>query len=157
MTLILDTLAGGAGWRQTDRLLTLSTPAGPDILLAETVRINEALGPVVEHAGYRIDLNALSPDAHLSLTDLLGQPVRLDLQTSASRTIHRPFHGHITQITRDGSDGGFARYRLIVEPWLAFLGYTQDNYLFQDKSVIDIVDELLSDWKDQGKLVPAWR
>ena len=157
MTSILDTLAGGAGWRQTDRLLTLSTPAGPDILLAETVRINEALGPVVEHAGYRIDLNALSPDAHLSLTDLLGQPVRLDLQTSASRTIRRPFHGHITQITRDGSDGGFARYRLIVEPWLAFLGYTQDNYLFQDKSVIDIVDELLSDWKDQGKLVPAWR
>src|SRR5574343_569291 len=86
-----------------------------------------------------------------------GQPVRLDLQTSASCTIRRPFHGHITQITRDGSDGGFARYRLIVEPWLAFLGYTQDNYLFQDKSVIDIVDELLSDWKDQGKLVPSWR
>ena len=86
-----------------------------------------------------------------------GQPVRLDLQTSASRTIRRPFHGHITQITRDGSDGGFARYRLIVEPWLAFLGYTQDNYLFQDISVIDIVDELLSDWKEQGKLVPAWR
>src|SRR5574343_1230016 len=86
-----------------------------------------------------------------------GQPVRLDLQTSASCTIRRPFHGHITQITRDGSNGGCARYHLIGEPWLAFLGHTQDNYLFQDNSVIDIVDELLSDWKDQGKLVPAWR
>jgi type VI secretion system secreted protein VgrG len=25
--------------------------------------------------------------------------------------------------------GGFARYRLIIEPWLAFLGHTQDNTL----------------------------
>ena len=157
MNTLLDKIPGGAGWRQTDRLLTLTTPAGPDVLLAETVRIDEALGPVAEHAGYRIDLTALSPDAHLQLTELLGQPVRLDLQTAASRIERRPFHGHITQITREGSDGGFARYRLIIEPWLAFLGHTQDNYLFQDKSVIDIVDELLSDWKDQGKLVPAWR
>src|SRR5574343_65141 len=86
-----------------------------------------------------------------------GQPVCLDLQTSASRTIRRPFHGHITQITRDGSDGGFARYRLIVETWLVFLGYTSDNFLFQDISFFYIVDELLSDWKEQGKLVPAWR
>lgn len=157
MNTILDTLTGGAGWRQTDRLLTLTTPAGPDALLAETVHIDEALGPVSEHAGYRIALTARSPDAHLSLTTLLGQPARLDLQTSASRTLSRPFHGHITQITREGSDGGFARYRLIIEPWLAFLGHTRDSYLFQDKSVIDIVDELLSDWKGQGKLVPAWR
>ena len=157
MNTLLDKIPGGAGWRQTDRLLTLTTPAGPDVLLAETVRIDEALGPVAEHAGYRIDLTALSPDAHLQLTEFLGQPVRLDLQTAASRIERRPFHGHITQITREGSDGGFARYRLIIEPWLAFLGHTQDNYLFQEKSVIDIVDELLSDWKDQGKLVPAWR
>ncbi|MBL8403798.1 MAG: type VI secretion system tip protein VgrG, partial [Dechloromonas sp.] len=157
MNTILDPLTGGAGWRQTDRLLTLTTPAGPDALLAETVHIDEALGPISEHAGYRIALTARSPDAHLSLTALLGQPARLDLQTSASRTLSRPFHGHITQITREGSDGGFARYRLIIEPWLAFLGHTRDSYLFQDKSVIDIVDELLSDWKGQGKLAPAWR
>lgn len=150
-------LSGGAGWQQTDRLLTLSTPAGPDALLAETVRIDEALGPVSEHAGYRIELTALSSNAHLSLTALLGQAARLDLQTAASRTLPRAFHGHITRITRDGSDGGFARYRLVIEPWLAFLGHTRDNYLFQDKSVIDIVDELFSDWKEQGKLVPAWR
>ncbi len=41
MTSILDTLAGGAGWRQTDRLLRLTTPAGPDALLA-AARLREA-------------------------------------------------------------------------------------------------------------------
>ncbi len=46
MNSILDLISGGAGWRQTERLLTVTTPAGPDALLAETARIDEALGPV---------------------------------------------------------------------------------------------------------------
>jgi type VI secretion system secreted protein VgrG len=157
MNTLIEMIAGGAGWSQTDRLLSLITPAGPDALLAETARIDEVLGPVTEHAGYRIELTVLSANAGQSLTALLGQPARLDLQTAASRNIRRPFHGHITQVTREGANGGFARYRLIIEPWLAFLGYTQDNYLFQDKSVVDIVDELLGDWKGQGKLTPEWQ
>jgi len=152
---LLDQLLG-AGWRQTARLLTLTTPAGPDALLAESVRIDEALGPVSEHAGFRIELTALAANADQSLSELLGQPARLDLQTAGLRQFPRPFHGHITQISREGADGGFARYRLIIEPWLAFLGHNQDNYLFQDKTVIEIVDELLGDWAGQGKLVPTW-
>jgi len=157
MNTILDLIAGGAGWCQTDRLLSLTTPAGPDALLAETATIDEALGPVVDHAGFRIELTALSANADLSLTALLGQPARLDLQTSASRTVLRPFHGHITRAVRLGADGGFARYQLTIEPWLSFLGQTQDSYLFQDKTIVEIIDELLGDWKGRGKLVPAWR
>ncbi|HJV27657.1 MAG TPA: type VI secretion system Vgr family protein [Aromatoleum sp.] len=157
MNRLLDLIAGGAGWRQTDRLLTLTTPLGPDVLLAETATIVEALGPVLDHAGFRIELTVLSADAELPLTALLGQPARLDLQTSASRTLLRPFHGHITRVARLGADGGFARYRLTIEPWLSFLAHTQDSYLFQDKTLVEIVDELLGDWNGKGKLVPAWR
>ncbi len=62
-----------------------------------------------------------------------GQPARLELQTAASHDVLHPFHGHLTQITQQGADGGFGRYRLIIEPWLAFLGYNRDSYLFQDK------------------------
>ncbi|WP_428828240.1 type VI secretion system Vgr family protein [Azonexus sp. IMCC34842] len=40
--------------------------------------------------------------------------------------------------------------RILLRP---FLGH----YLFQDKSLIEIVDELLGDWKSQGKLAPEWR
>lgn len=154
---ILALLADGAGWNQNARLLTLTTPAGADALLAETARIDEALGPVSEHAGFRIDLTVLAANAHQSLTALLGQPARLDLQTSFSRTALRPFHGHITEVTRLGADGGFARYRLIIEPWLAFLGHNRDHYLFQDKTVIEIIDELLADWKGHAHLAPVWR
>src|SRR6185369_1990440 len=97
---LLELLAGGAGWNQNARLLTLTTPAGPDALLAETARIDEALGPVTEHAGFRIELTVLAANAHQSLSALLGQAARLDLQTSFSRTALRSFHGHITEATR---------------------------------------------------------
>ncbi|PKO88307.1 MAG: type VI secretion system tip protein VgrG [Betaproteobacteria bacterium HGW-Betaproteobacteria-12] len=157
MNNILDLVGGAAGWRQHARLLSLSTPLGADALLAETARIDEALGPVAAHAGFRIELTALSSNAHQSLTALLGQPARLELQTAFARREPRPFHGHITKIVRLGANGGFARYRLLIEPWLSFLGHRYDNYLFQDKSVIDIVDELLADWRGQGKLVVDWR
>lgn len=147
----------GAGWQQTDRLLKLETVLGPDILLAEQARIEEALGPDSAHAGLRIELSAISADAGLVLADLLGQPASLWLQTAHSRNLRRPFHGHITHISRSGADGGFARYHLCIEPWLAYLGHNRDSYLFQDKSVIEIVDEILADWQGKGRLEPLWR
>jgi type VI secretion system secreted protein VgrG len=121
------------------------------------LRDRHLTGPVVDHVGFKIELTALSTDAHQSLTALLGQPARLDLLTSQSRTALRPFHGHITRIERLGANGGFARYGLTIEPWLAFLGHNRDSYIFQDKTVVEIVDEVLGRWSGQGTLVPAWR
>lgn len=143
-----------AAWSQHARLLTLHTPLGPDGLLASAVRIDEALGPLAAHAGLRIELYALSADAFIDPARLLGQPARLDLATTDGT---RPFHGHITACQRAGADGGFGRYRLRIEPWLAFLGERSDAYVFQDMSVFDIVDQLFARWQGQGTLTPAWR
>lgn len=153
----MNPLAEGTPWQQTDRLLSLHTPLGADALLAEAATIQESIGPVVSHAGFRIELSALSTRVDLDPAQLMGRSVRLDLQTGLSRTDRRPFHGHVTRFERTGANGGFARYALTVEPWLAFLGYRKDSYIFQDKTVFEIVDELLGDWQGQGALAPAWR
>ena len=153
----MNPFAEGSPWQQTDRLLVLHTPLGADVLLAESASIMEGVGPVTRHAGFCIDLTVLSARADLDPTQLVGRCVRLDLQTSDSRTDRRPFHGHVTRFERTGANGGFARYALTIEPWLAFLGYRRDSYIFQDKTVFEIVDELLGDWQGQGALVPAWR
>ena len=50
----------------------------------------------------------------------------------------------VTRFERTGANGGFARYALTIEPWLAFLGYRRDSYVFQDKTVFEIVDEMLA-------------
>ncbi|GHA82205.1 type VI secretion system Vgr family protein [Cognatilysobacter bugurensis] len=139
--------------RQDDRLLRLHTPLGPDVLVAETLDGVESL----DASGYRLALTALSVDAHLDLAELLGQPVLLELLTAESMSARRPFHGHVTAFERLGSNGGLARYRLTVDPWLCFLRQRLDSYVFQDMSVVEIVESVFADYADQGRLVPAWR
>ena len=162
MTVAHDIVAAlSGGFTENARLLVLHTPLGTDRLVAERATVEEAIGPAADpaapRAGFRIAVDALSTDTHLELKTLIGQPVLLELLTAESRSALRPFHGHVTEAALLGSDGGLARYRLVVEPWLAFLAHRVDAWVFQDKSVVDIVEEVFADHAGQGRLVPAWR
>ncbi|PJK01346.1 type VI secretion system tip protein VgrG [Lysobacteraceae bacterium NML91-0213] len=137
---------------QHDRLLRLHTPLGPDVLVAETFRGKECVGD----GGFRFEITALSVDAGLDLDALLGRPVLLEL-LCADSPVRRPFHGHVTAFEQIGSNGGLARYRLQVEPWLRFLRERIDSYVFQDRSVVQIVEDVLADYAGVGALAPAWR
>ncbi|HWV04382.1 type VI secretion system Vgr family protein [Ralstonia sp.] len=142
-----------ASFSQADRLLRLETPLGPNALLPEQVDVAEH----IDAGGFRLELTALSDNADIDSAKLLGQPVRLDLLTQQSRSALRPFHGHVTRFEQVGANGGLVRYRLVIEPWLAFLRHRQDSFLFQDMSVIEVIDSLFGDYQGQGRLVPAWR
>lgn len=115
---------------QSRRLLRLHTPLGSDVLLAECVRGEEALGE-----NYAFTISALSEDAGLSLRRLLGQPALLELETTSSGP--RYFHGHLTSVDINGANGGMARYTLVLQPWCAFLENGRDSRIFQDKNVFD--------------------
>lgn len=145
------------GTRQHTRLLRLHTPLGPDVLMAERAEITQAIGPVGSGAPDRIELLALSRNAHLQAADLLGQTVLLELLTSQSRTALRPFHGHVTEFRLLGSDGGLARYQLVIEPWLAFLRARVDSWTFQNLSVLGILESVFADYVGQGALSAAHR
>jgi type VI secretion system secreted protein VgrG len=184
---ILDLLGvSAAGIGQNARLLRLHTPLGDDVLLAERAEIVEHIGPRAidasaeatpaemgsgdvadgadaataddtAGAGFAIRLTALATDASLALDELLGQPVLLELMTADSLTALRPWHGHVTQATLLGSDNGLARYELRVQPWLAFLHWRRDSVVFQDMSVVEIVEAVFARYVGQGQLMPAWR
>ncbi|MCA6218091.1 hypothetical protein KGA65_16265, partial [Ideonella sp. B7] len=122
------------GLTQDSRLLHLHTPLGPDALFAEDVHVWEGIGPQQgpslsddipgldlgpTRAGLRLVVHALSTDTHLELKQLIGQPALLELLCQDSRGELRPWHGHVVAAALVGSDGGLARYRLVIEPWLA--------------------------------------
>lgn len=65
---------------QDNRLLRLTTPLGPDVLLAECVRGEESLSEP-----FRFRIAALSTGAAISLKSLIGQPVLFELLTAHSR------------------------------------------------------------------------
>lgn len=150
---------------QNARLLRLHTPLGKDALVVENVEIDEAIGPLPDTtdapdgpaAATQLVVHVLAGDAHLELKQLMGQPVLLELLTAHSTTELRPWHGHVTSFALLGSDGGLARYRLVIQPWLAFLGHNQDSWVFQDRTVMEIVDEIFNDHAGQGMLKPQWR
>jgi type VI secretion system VgrG family protein len=136
---------------QSSRVLRLHTPLGADVLLAESLHGEEGIG-----TGYRLRVSALSTDAGLPLKSLLGQPVLLELLAGPFQDV-RPFHGHVTAAEMTGANGGLARYALTIEPWTAFLALGRDSRVFQDKSVVDIIDTVLAAYDGKGRLAPAWR
>lgn len=146
---VLEGLAGR--YAQHRRVLKLTTPLGEDVLLAESLRGSEGLSE-----GFRFEVAALSLDAAIPLKRLIGQPVLLELLTDGVGQ-NRHFHGHVTMAELSGANGGFARYRLLVEPWTRFLSLGRDSRVFQDMSVCDILDTVFRAWDSRGKLAPAWR
>ena len=143
-------LAAFNRFTQDTRLLKLTTPLGMD-LLAECVRGEEAIS-----GGFSFGVDALSTDAHLPLKNLMGQPALLQLLTATSGQM-RAFHGHVTAADISGANGGFARYHLTIEPWTRFLSFGRDSRIFQDMTVIEILDVVFRSYAGRGTLVPAWR
>jgi type VI secretion system secreted protein VgrG len=132
----------GTGLSQHGRLLTLSSAQEsglPESLMAERFTGREGVNEL-----FCFDVDALSTSTSLDLGQFIGEELTLRLlQPDGSM---RSWHGLCTQASWLGADGGVARYRLRLEPALALLRLRRDNYIFQDKSVRDIVQELLADY-----------
>ena len=150
-SLVSAVLAELAGvYSQHRRTLRLTTVAGEDVLLAESLRGEEELS-----RGFRLQVSALSQDAGIALKSLLGQPVLVELLTAGA--VARPLHGYVTAVELAGANGGFARYHLTVEPWTAFLRVGRDSRVFQDQTVLEILDTVFKAYEGKGKLMPSWR
>lgn len=93
-------------------------------------------------APWRLELLALSALAGLDPHSLLGQ--RLTLWTRLADGSEFPRTGIVTQARAEQADGGFARYQLSVEPWLALLAHTVRSQVWQERSVTEIVESLFA-------------
>lgn len=66
------------------------------------------------------DIIVLSTNAHVALAPLLGQ--RATLQASLANGSRSGFSGYVSAAAMLGSEGGLARFRLRLTPWLWRLG-----------------------------------
>lgn len=132
----------GTGLSQHARLITLasSQQSGlPQSLVVEQFSGREGVNEL-----FRFEVDALSTSTDLELSSFLGEELTVGLlQPDGGR---RAWHGLCTAAYWLGADGGLARYRLVLEPALALLRLRRDCYLFQNKTVRDIVCELLADY-----------
>ena len=105
------------------------------LLLVEAFACDEQL----QMPGAR-DVIVLSTSAHLALAPTLDKLATL--QVSLVDGSRASFSGHVSEAAMLGSLGGLARYRLRLTPWLWRLGQVRNSRVWQDKSVIEIVDSV---------------
>ncbi|MFC3249112.1 type VI secretion system Vgr family protein [Chromobacterium piscinae] len=126
---------------QDHRMLTLQLGSGQiatEQLLPLSLEGEEGLS-----RAYRYTLACLSPDGNIELKTLLGQPARIGIaDADGDETIRC---GVVSQAKLAGSDGGFAKYELTIEPPFALLRHRKTSRVFQDLSVPDIVEQILSE------------
>ena len=134
-----------AQYSSESRLYALVVGGGADLLVEAFAADDEVQG-----TGPR-DVIVLSTDAHLQAASLLGQPATLELSLAdGTRT---RFSGDVTQVATLGSNGGFARYRLRLTHWVWRLGQMRNSRVWQDKSVLDIIDDVFSAYQPLAR----WR
>ncbi len=130
-----------AAFSQHQRLLTLQLDGGQ--IAAEQLLPHTLDGSEGVSQAYRYQLSCLSPDGNIELKSLLGVAARLGVLDADGNEVVRC--GVVSRAELLGSDGGFAKYGLTIEPPFALLRLRRTSRVFQDLSVPDIVKQILAE------------
>ena len=128
--------------RQHHRILRLRFPKddGPSaMMVANRLDASEGLSRDFE---YRVEV--LSDDARLQLKHVQGRMVTIELVREDGSLRH--FNGYVFEFALMHTDGGLAHYEMVLRPWLAYLRLRHDNYLFHDKTLLDVMTETFHDY-----------
>ena len=129
---------------QENRFAELKTPLGTDALLFSRMTGQEALGRLFEY-----EIDCLAENTHLDNPhDLLGKDMTVSLVLNSGDKRH--FHGLVTSIRHQGAQNNSYLYRVVLRPWLWFLTRSSHCRIFQNKSVPDILQAVLSDYQSLG-------
>ncbi|MDH6169821.1 type VI secretion system secreted protein VgrG [Variovorax boronicumulans] len=130
------------------RTLAVASAAVPDSL--EPVRLSGREGV---NSLFEYELLLKTPDA---LNFSFGAAANIDLDSFIGREIscrieldgagERQINALITEAQLWGEEGRHVQYRLTLRPWLHLGTLTTDCKIYQNKTVVQILDELLGDY-----------
>jgi len=146
---ILAALSAFGPASQERRLLRLDFPHGDGpadtVLLVNSMQAKEELS-----RDFRFEVELLSDDAHIALKAMMGCMATISMVRDDGSL--RYFNGYVGEFRLLRADGGFAWYRMVLQPWLAFARLRQDNVSFHGQSVMQLTETtfahyLQRDWK----------
>jgi len=106
-------------------------------LMAEAWSLKERLS-----TPWELHLSALSERADLDIDAMIGS--KLALHTVLSDGSEYTRSGMVMGATACDADGGLTRYLLVIKPWLALLQHVTRSQVWQERSVIEIVESVFS-------------
>ena len=89
---------------------------------------------------FAYDLVISTKKLELKAEDLLGTEAIITVNSE----IPRHFHGYAAEFGLKEIRNDFAYFRIGLRPWLWFLSLKSDNRIFQNKSVVDILEEVFN-------------
>jgi len=82
----------------------------------------------------------VSTDLAVDPLAMLGEVVSVEIESDPARW----FSGYCAEFRQLRIEGKLAYYEAVVRPWLWFLGNTSDNRIFQNMTVVEIVEKIFS-------------
>jgi type VI secretion system secreted protein VgrG len=134
-------------YTQTNRILSFTSPLGANQLLAMAFKGIEELSEIFN---FHVDLLA-TPETVVDPASLVGKRVTLAIQVTDTGT-KRYFNGIVASLESTGGDTFFNSYRVRMVPTLWLLSLNQQTRVFQDKTVLEIVQAVLAPYSIVPKL-----
>ena len=124
-----------------------SVMSGDKELFFQGMEVHEELGRM-----FRIQLQCVSNSFEIELKDLLGTEITIEIDLDTGKPGYEPgkgkkrfYHGYVTQFAFTGKRWGFGAYDAVIHPGLWFLTKTNDCKIFQNKTAVDIVKDVIKE------------
>ncbi|EGF4120340.1 type VI secretion system tip protein VgrG [Salmonella enterica] len=147
---VISALISGATSGPGAHNVTVSGSAvPPQMLLFSSLNGSEALGSLFTYIVQlktpdTLNLGYVSPAANLPLKAMVGKDLCVNIELDGGGKRH--ISGLVTAARVVGHEGRSVTYELRMEPWVKLLTHTSDYKAFQNKTVVDILDEVLAEY-----------
>ncbi|RWE97590.1 type VI secretion system tip protein VgrG [Mesorhizobium sp.] len=118
-----------------ERATVVQTPVGADLLTFTHLVGRDEISRCL---AYTVGFVSSSPE--IDPLKMLGGAVSVEGESDPKRW----FSGHVSEFRLTRIEDRLAYYEAVIRPWLWFLGNTTDCRIFQNMSVIEIVEEIFS-------------
>ncbi len=143
------------------RTITLESPAMPLLLGEPALVVTRLQGEESLSALYNYTVTATTPDnsniswqaaSAIDIKSLIGKQMTLRIALNDWRTdigtekAYREITGIVQQVRYLGRRNNCALYQMVLRPWLYLAELTSDFRIFQNKTVTEIIGEILADY-----------
>ncbi len=118
--------------------LKLSGSFNAEKFEVQKVLVREGLNMLTE-----MTAELYSEEKKFEIEDLLGQTIGVEIETQHGGK--RKFSGVIISLEEHALEGGLRQVVVEARPWLWMLTRVHDNRIFQEKSVVDIIEEVIDE------------
>ena len=125
-------------YSQDNRPMRVDTVLETDELLLASFSGQEAVS-----SAYWFTLDLLSENAEIDPEKMLRSPISITMKLADGG--ERVIHGRVRRFVQMGQRQDLTSYRAEMVPWLWFLSLTSDCKIYQNKSVLEIVEEVFKE------------